>query len=233
MSEIKEAKKQVLIASMAIIAMSLLVMGISYSMFSYAKLGEVEEGLSKGGITFLFNDSTSENTISLSDAFPVKDSVGVNLSDVDSYFDFKVLATSNDGQINYEITLKMDPSSTLSGNLVKVYLEDLDTLTGTPLTIDAKGVVKRFNQLNQTTIINLDDKGNKYDERTIHIGASAANVVSYERNYRLRLWLAGDTDFTPLKNEDGSFKLDDKGNFTYQTSGKTFKAFINVYAKAQ
>ena len=94
--------------------MLVVVIGISYSAFSYSGLGKKENKITTGAITMLYTES--DNTISINNALPTTDNTGKTRKNVGEYFDFTVKSSiTGNADINYEIAAKEEAGNTFSG----------------------------------------------------------------------------------------------------------------------
>jgi len=171
------------------------------------KLGTTENTVTAGTLKFLYTENTGVGAgIALTDALPVSDTVGKSYSTEGKVFDFSIEATnSGNDAIPYEVTLRKKSTSTLAEEAVKVYLTDM--------TEDADSQLLEptlYRDLIQTRI-NVGDEV----EKTIHTDSVAGGDLNYLKDYRLRMWVAEETDFST-------------GNY----NGKIFIATVNVYANA-
>ena len=200
----KNKKKQIIITLIAIISLIVITVGVTYSFFNYAKEGTTDNTIKTGSITFLYTEVSGVGKgISLTDAYPVADSIGkVQVGD-GKVFDFKVTSNiSMNSNIGYQVTARRKTGSTLANSAVKVYLTEVN---GTEQEL----LLSKYSELDQTDKVD----SSKFDERILYEATVPANTSNYEKNFRLRMWVSDDTDFT-----DGSM------------NDKTFTLTVNVYA---
>ena len=197
-------KKQVLLTLAAIISLILITVGVTYSFFNYAKEGTTDNTIQTGSITFLYTEVNGVGKgISLTDAYPVADSIGKVQVGEGKIFDFKVTSNiSMNSNIGYQVTARKKTGSTLANSAVKVYLTEVN---GTEQEL----LLSKYSELDQTDKVD----SSKYDERILYEATVPANTSNYEKNFRLRMWVSDDTDFS-----DGSM------------NDKTFTLTVNVYA---
>jgi len=201
----KNKKKQIIVSIIAVLLLVLLTIGVTYAVFTYTKLGTTENTVTAGTLKFLYTENTGVGAgIALTDALPVSDTVGKSYSTEGKVFDFSIEATNTGTEvIPYEITLRKKNTSTLGEEAVKVYLTDM--------TEDADSEILEptlYSNLKQTNI----DVGDEI-EKTIHTDSVAGGELTYLKDYRLRMWVAEETDFS-------------SGNY----NSKTFIATVNVYS---
>ena len=200
----KNKKKQIIITLIAIISLIIITVGVTYAFFNYAKEGTTDNTIQTGGITFLYTEVSGVGKgISLTEAYPVADSIGKVQVGEGKVFDFKVTSNiSMNSSIGYQVTARKKTGSTLANSAVKVYLTEVN---GTEQEL----LLSKYSELSQTDRVDV----NKYTEKVLYESRVPANTSNYEKNFRLRMWVSDDTDFS-----DGSM------------NDKTFTLTVNVYA---
>ena len=200
----KNKKKQIIITLIAIISLIVITVGVTYAFFNYAKEGTTDNTIKTGSITFLYTEVSGVGKgISLTEAYPVADSIGKVQVGEGKVFDFKVTSNiSMNSNIGYQVTARKKTGSTLANSAVKVYLTEV---SGTEQEL----LLSKYSELDQTDKVD----SNKFDERILYEATVPANTSNYEKNFRLRMWVSDDTDFS-----DGSM------------NDKTFTLTVNVYA---
>ena len=200
----KNKKKQIIITLIAIISLIVITVGVTYAFFNYAKEGTTDNTIQTGSITFLYTEVSGVGKgISLTEAYPVADSIGKVQVGEGKVFDFKVTSTiSMNSNIGYQVTARKKTGSTLANSAVKVYLTEVN---GTEQEL----LLSKYSELDQTDKVD----SSKFDERILYEATVPANTANYEKNFRLRMWVDENTDFT-----DGSM------------NDKTFTLTVNVYA---
>ena len=217
----KDTKKEIrtqsrIVLVLAIFLLVAVTIGVSYAFFTYARLGTTENTITTGTITFLYDEKNAGgNGITIVDALPTTDANGKLLTGDNNVFDFKVLATTTGNtSLPYEITARKKADSTVPEAAIKIYLTEVGTDTETPAPLTLKDTnVARFSELNQTSVAVTDGT----IEKTIYNGSVPASSTNYEKNFRLRMWIADDTD-----NESGEYPM----------NNKKFTVTVNVYANA-
>lgn len=224
----RETRKEIRNQSrlLLILALFLLVAvtaGVSYAFFNYTRLGTTDNVITTGTITFYYDELNQEgNGIILTDAIPMTDSDGIKLTGSNNVFNFRIVATTTTNvNLPYEITARKNDTSDDIDDNVKLYLTEVDTNneTAAPLTMN-NDVVRKYSELSQTAT----NVGDGVVEKTVYTGTIPANSNNYEKNFRLRMWISEDTDFSPTQDEDG--------NDIYEMNNKKFKININVYSNA-
>ena len=200
----KNKKKQIIITLIAIISLIVITVGVTYAFFNYTKEGTTDNTIKTGSITFLYTEVSGVGKgISLTEAYPVADSIGKVQVGEGKVFDFKVTSNiSMNSSIGYQVTARKKTGSTLANSAVKVYLTEVN---GTEQEL----LLSKYSELSQTDRVDA----NEYIEKVLYESRVSANTSNYEKNFRLRMWVSDDTDFT-----DGSM------------NDKTFTLTVNVYA---
>ena len=200
----KNKKQQIIITLVAIISLIVITVGVTYAFFNYAKEGTTDNTIKTGSITFLYTEVSGVGKgISLTEAYPVADSIGKVQVGEGKVFDFKVTSNiSMNSNIGYQVTVRKKTGSTLANSAVKVYLTEVN---GTEQEL----LLSKYSELDQTDKVD----SSKYDERILYEATVPANTSNYEKNFRLRMWVDENTDFS-----DGSM------------NDKTFTLTVNVYA---
>jgi len=200
----KENKKLV-VSILAVLSVLLVTLGLSLAFFNYIGEGVQENAITTGSITFLYTEVDGVgNGISIENAFPTSDEKGKVLTKANEYFDFKVTSnTMSYVSVPYEITARKSKNSNLSDEAVRVYLTELEGLEEKEILLD------NYSNLPQT------NKTDKYTEKTIYTDEVPINTESYEKNFRLRMWIDEKSDYS-------------SGEY----NGKTFTLTVNVYSNS-
>ena len=198
----KEKMKYILTIGVSVF-MLVVVIGISYSAFSYSGLGKKENKITTGAITMLYTES--DNTISINNALPTTDNTGKTRKNAGEYFDFTVKSSiTGNTDINYEIAAKEETGNTFSGNNIKYYLTTVDS-AGKETEVMAPRTYYEESSGNVYT-------GRPADMMSLYTG-NLKNQGDTIINYRLRLWV--DENYNP-QNDNG---------------GLTYKVKVNVYGQ--
>ena len=210
----KKRNIKILLAVLVIIGIIMIMLGVTYAVFTYTKLGTTSNVITTGTLKFSYTENTGVGRgISLSNALPVTDKKGKSYTESGQVFDFTITGTNTSSKaIPYEITARLNKNSTLDKNVVKVYLTDM--------TSDEKEVLEPtiYGDLLQTSI---DVRENT--EKTLYQTTVDSNTSNYEKKYRLRIWIDENTDFSGIEQEDGSM--------VYPYNNKTFTVTVNVYSQ--
>lgn len=202
----KKKTTGIILSVIGVLSLVLITTGVTYAFFSYAKEGTTENSITTGTITFLYDEQEQAgNGIRIEDALPMSDADGKVLVGDNQVFDFKVTATSTGNtSIPYEVTARMKADSDESlKSQVKLYLTTVNGASETASELTVEGdKVKTFDSLAQTT--KSVPAGTV--EKTIYNGVVPSQSTDYTQNFKLRMWLAGDTseggvdtDYSPLE----------------------------------
>lgn len=207
-----DKKKKITLAILSIISTVLLTVGVTYAVFTYSKTGDTENTITSGKLTFLYTENVGAGSgINITNAFPISDEAGKALVGDNQVFDFRIQGTvTGDATIPFEITLRKKANSTLSEDLVAVYLTDI-----TEIEEDEILDVARYSDLGNASTLTSEEL-ETISEKQLYAGVVPANT-DYNRSFRLRMWIAAtDIDGNEINQEE--------------LNGKTFAATVNVYA---
>ena len=200
-----ESKKRkstgLLLSILGVISLVLITAGVTYAFFSYAKQGVTVNSITTGTINFVYDESGTALTIS--DALPQADSIGMAKNSNEA-FTFSVTSTTpSTAYINYIVTARMDPTSTLQPEQVKLYLTATGSTDGTegnptlgPTMGDTAGTIKTYAQLTDASTFTNILKTSTISgatEKVIYVGQvpakNATNNGNYTKNFKLNMWL--------------------------------------------
>ncbi len=207
----KDKKRQIILVSLLMISLLLVTLGVSFSLFSYVRKGSTENSVKLGSITFKYTENSNiGNGIMITEALPVTDEVGKIQSGEGKIFDFKVESNLSRSDLEYEIVAQPTENNTIPLDAVKFYLTNVTDGTEEELlsTIGENGKVKTLDEYSDTTIKNATGK-------TIYQETILRNTKGYLKNFRARMWLREDLDWTDEKY-----------------MGKSGAIRINVYANS-
>jgi len=207
-------QRKIVYSIIAVLTLVVITLATTYAIFTYSKTGEIESKVIAGTLKFSYTENTGVGAgISLSNAFPVSDSIGKTYDEEGKVFDFSIESTNTSKDvIPYEVTFRKKKSSTLDGGVIKVYLTDITS--GTEVELLEPTI---YNNLNQTSV----DVGNE-TEKAIYSGTVSGSSSNHSKKFRLRIWIDENTDFSGVEQEDGTM--------VYPYNGKTFIGTVNVYA---
>ena len=197
-------KTQVFLTLVAVLSLVLITVGVSYSLFTYSKTGVTDNIVKTGKVNFLYTEVSGVGKgISLTDAFPISDEEGKIQIGEGKVFDFKITSTIEmNSNIKYEVTARKKSDSTLAEDKVKLYLTEVDG-------IEKELLLDNYYNLEQTSTKVPDG----VVEKTIYEGTVPSNTKNYEKNFRLRMWIDNNADFS-------------QGDM----NNKTFTVTVNVYS---
>lgn len=186
--------KKIFLSLLLVTLLVVFVVSFSFAVFIKTESG-VEKTIETGEISMNYLEKT--NGISIENAMPTSDTVGMNQLGENEYFDFTVNSKLvGDVKIIYEIAAIKDQNSTIPDNEIRLYLEQeksgtytkvmepknfvaesKDTEIGTPEgAMVLRKVIKKREE-------NSDDK-----------------IVNYVDNYRLKMWLAANASIDDVKS---------------------------------
>ncbi len=191
---IKINKKETIMSIVALMFIMMVVIGITYAAFSYTGLGTKSNKVTTSTITMNYNEAT--NGITLTDAFPISDNDGKQLTGEGRTFTFTVtVTTGNNTAVGYEVSAVKDSTSTLGNNDVRIYLEK--STSGAEGTYSEVLAPTGFNPINATTEI-----GTPAGEMLLHSDSTTTTRTDY---YILRMWVnesyqvTGESKFFTIK----------------------------------
>ncbi len=185
----KDSKETGVVYSRKILFMLLLVtlLVVVVISFSFAVYMNGEEGVNNtieyGDISMKYIEK--ENSISIDNAMPTSDDVGMKQFGKNEYFDFTVNSRIvGNVKIEYEIAASKNKDSTIPDNEIKLYLEK--EKNGTYVKVaDPKNYIPEDKQTEIGT-----PAGDMLLYKVEKIKKSTDdNSVEYVDNYRLRMWL--------------------------------------------
>ena len=178
---IEKLKQNKILLITFIIAMVLIVTGVTFALYNILFTGKKEQTIVVGNINFTYNEKT--NGLSLDDSSVLNNENGMKQT---SYFDFDISLTSSSNlSITYQIAIEEDKTNTLSNDKIKLYLTDqnnnkiLDPVSISDLKLDDKGYRKLY-----INIINQNET----------------------QKYRLRAWVDVEKAYE-ISNNNGSHSL--------------------------
>ena len=193
--------KKLLLVTILLLTISALL-GISFSLFTFFGEGNTNNVIETGRVKFSYSDAEKKgNGIFIEDALPIKDKDALRLAGENDYFDFTVTASTTGTDIAYEIVVNKDESSTLSDEMVKIYLAEIDGNVEVPVPF-VESNIPTYNELKDTTNQLINGK-------TIYYGTVKAGEVAYGKKFRLRMWINypedGQIDYEAIN--DKSYKV--------------------------
>ena len=117
-------KKEKIIVISLIIILIVIMVGVTYAVFSYSKVGERINSITTGAISMEYTES--DNIISMNRALPTTDATGKVRLTEGEYFDFTVKGVAGgNSSINYEIGAEEVGEGTIDGSNIKLYLTEI------------------------------------------------------------------------------------------------------------
>ena len=205
---INKLKQNKLVLIMFIIAILLIITGVTYSFYKIKLEGQKTHFVSSDLISFTYKES--ENKIAITNMTPVSDIDGKK----SNYFEFSVSSNLvKDMSVDYEISiLKISTTNSFNESDIKAYLTD-----------------ENDNSLVEPVIISeLEDNSKITNAKTIYQNNFTYNNSNEKQThtYRLRIWLKNDVDLskytTKTETENGT-------NVTLENHTFKFKVNVNTY----
>ena len=222
--------------SAGILGILLVTVGITYAVFSYSKNGIKGNSITSGNIVFHYGEGG--RSISLENTSPMTDEQGKAQT---NYFDFTITSKTNAGvKVPYTITVKRKGNDSSLDSGIKLYLTEVANNTETDLYLANNKIVSKYSELATYTNASLNIDATK-NEKVLYKTTVPQNANNYEKNYRLRMWVSDDYNFSqtvtgscsdPTYTTRETCVAANKDWTDVATStAKTFTATINVYAE--
>lgn len=180
-------KKRQRIMIIKIILLLALTCVICYFLYETFKNKKEETG----SLTYYYTESynNKDNSLTIKNEEPIEDKIGKISSGMNRLYSFKVTGKSNSKKdIKYEIVVSKNTLSTITSKYIKVYLTEEDEFgkeIEIPLTISNNEVVKYENLPNGNESLS--------NGKRIYEGVIKTTDINYEKNFKLRIWVAEDT----------------------------------------
>lgn len=173
----KELSKEFWITVISICTFMVLLITIAFIVFAH-RAPEVIEKEADGGYVTL-NYTTASTALSILNATPTTDAVGMKKNDDGQYFDFSVDVNLEDAsKVEYEISvIKDDKRCTIKDEDIRIYLEKEDSGTYT----------KFFGPKPFKPSKNYSSIGSEIGSMVL---ANVKKIKTGTDNYRLRMWLS-------------------------------------------
>jgi len=197
-------KKKILMLLLPL-SLIIVVIGASFAIFNYSRLGETSSTIQSGDIEFSFIEGDS---ILLENAFPVSDSIGAVDTKNAYQFTVKMKTSSSKLSMLYNVALITNNNSTnhFTNDEIKYNLEKNDDYIVGSAT---SGVF--------LSSLNGFDEGSYEGNSTILTNQKISN--NQIDTYKLRIWIAEDVDYTGEIQSDGMME-GTKNAYTYSLKVK-------------
>ena len=186
--------KKIFLSLLLVTLLVVFVVSFSFAVFIKTESG-VEKTIETGEISMNYLEKT--NGISIENAMPTSDTVGMNQLGENEYFDFTVNSKLvGDVKIIYEIAAIKDQNSTIPDNEIRLYLEQEKSGTYT-IVMEPKNFVAESKDTEIGTpegAMVLRKVIKKREEN------SDDKIVNYVDNYRLKMWLAANASIDDVKS---------------------------------
>lgn len=206
--------KKVLLSVLGVAILVVAVVGVSFAAFSFANTPSTNNSITTGTITMSFSEETAG--ISITNADPVADETAKVDKTANHYFDFTVSRKTDAAlKVPYEISISEgsmgEGETKLPTKYVTVYLTKVNGETETavvgPTKLSTFIVDSNKSNLNKTTAYKLYEVN---DAATTHTGTA--------ENYRLRMWV----------NTDAQFTTNGAGDTLNSTTKYAYRLTVNV-----
>ena len=194
-------KKEKIIVISLIIILIVIMVGVTYAVFSYSKVGERINSITTGAISMEYTES--DNIISMNKALPTTDATGKVRLTEGEYFDFTVKGVAGgNSSINYEIGAEEVGEGTIDGSNIKLYLTEIGSDGGETEVMSPK-------------VYSEEVEENTYTGRPSGVMSltTGTKTGEFTTKYRLRMYVT--EEYNP--QGDGG--------------GLTFSIRVNVYGK--
>lgn len=204
--EDKNYSKKIFILLLLITLLVVFVISFSFAVFVKTEEG-VDNTIESGEISMNYLEKT--NGISIENAMPTSDEVGVKQLGENEYFDFTVNSSLvGDVKIVYEIAAIKDVNSTIPDNEIRLYLEQEKSGTYTkvmePKNFIAESKNTEIGTPKGAMVLKKVTKEREEDD--------SDKLVKYVDNYRLRMWLGENASISDVR---------------------TYAVKVNVYGKTE
>ena len=162
-----------------VLGLVLITTGTTYAIFRFTQVGTTESSMQVGSITFHYKEINGKgHGINISNAYPISDVDGKAQND---YFDFRITSNSAFAEIPY--TISVVPAGDVElANVVKLYLTEVNN------NVETQVVLSKYSELTSVTFTGKEEK--VLYRTTVPVDGS-----SYEKNYRLRMWIDSEANF--------------------------------------
>lgn len=183
-TENRDSNKVNILIILALLILIVVVIGIAVTSFFFTTKNQKHNTINSGNISLQYTEDT--NGITITDAMPMTDATGKKLSGVGEYFDFSILSTiSGNAKIDYEVSAEKVGDCTLTNDEVRLYLEQ-----------EKDGIYESIMEPKAfTPISEKTSTGTPEGAMLLDSGSFTGND---DVHYRLRMWVAEDTEISEL-----------------------------------
>ena len=183
-TENRDSNKVNILIVLALLILIVVVIGIAVTSFFFTTKNQKHNTINSGNISLQYTEDT--NGITITDAMPMTDATGKKLSGVGEYFDFSILSTiSGNAKIDYEVSAEKVGDCTLTNDEVRLYLgQEKDGIYESIME------PKAFTPISEKT-----SAGTPEGAMLLDSGSFTGND---DVHYRLRMWVAEDTEISEL-----------------------------------
>ena len=172
-------KKKSFAFALFVLGLVLITTGTAYAIFRFTQVGTTESSMQVGSITFHYKEINGKgHGINISNAYPISDVDGKAQND---YFDFRITSNSAFAEIPYTISVLPTGDVELA-NVVKLYLTEVNN------NVETQVVLSKYSELTSVTFTGKEEK-------VLYRTTVPVDGNSYEKNYRLRMWIDSEANF--------------------------------------
>jgi len=179
-----------IVASLFVIGLILMVIGVSYAMYTFTGTGTTENVITTGQITVAFAE---QNNILIQNRYPETDAVGLASTDPNSRMTFTVSSNiSGDATVNYAIGLTdIVEGATLKQDHIKIYL----TKNGSVANNFTENTGKTIKDFEGYSVTNYLDS---------HAIAQGSVTGTQTDTYTLKAWIDENYDLPTTDTSSGN-----------------------------
>ncbi len=194
--ENENRKGSLFISILALLILFVAIFGVSFATITFTNNDNSSNTIRTGELRMYYTEDT--NGISIENAMPMSDDVGMKMNAENQYFDFTVGTTiKGKATISYEISAEKDVNSTLKNENVKLYLEK------------KRGAIYE-QEMAPTVFTPLKKQTDWGTEKGTMLLATGTSKQTEEIQYRLRMWVKQDTVITGT-SENFTVRVNVKG----------------------
>ena len=187
-----DKKKRTLLIVLGVFALVIVTTAVSFAFYTYSRTGTTTTTITSGDIQFSFIEGKDA---SLTNAFPVSDSVGANDTTGEYTFDVSMKSSSANNKMTYDVWLLDNNNGTedyFKNEQIKFALIKNGTYVAD--TSSTKGV--------QLSTIDGFDAGSSKGEGLVLEGQEIPSDTT--DNYKLRIWISDEVSYTNEIDENGT-----------------------------
>lgn len=229
-----DKKNQLLMSVLGVFALVIVTVGASFAFFTYSRTGTTTNSVQSGDISFTYSEVKD---VTISNAFPVADSVGA--TDTASVYEFSVSgsASASTVALTYDVTLVSNNTKTVKANATEEELA-------------SGSYVKGYFTSDQIKV-NLVKNGTEYLFGTANTGVKLSTVTGFSAGtitgsgviandvvlsasgkdtYQLRMWISDDVNYSnTVDGQDEQTSVGKYNGYEYSLKVKIDANAVNNY----